>query len=166
MALGAAQIGFLLAMEKPMRSWLSRGRVWTTTVLINGLIMPIFLWHSTVMMLLVGGLFWLIPGLLVGEPGSMQWWALRPVWVLVYLSIMVLFLPVFLKLEKIASADNHRSTPLPVLMLASLTLCFGLALLAIGGVSGQGAFGINWWACLLPIGATIVIMLTGQKTNK
>lgn len=164
-ALAITQIGLLLSLEKPLRKWLSRGRVWTSTVLINGLIMPIFLWHSTVMMLIIGGLFWLFPTLLIGEPGSAQWWSLRPVWVIVYLSVMMLFLPLFLKLEKIASNNQFQSTPALALLLCALCMCFGLALLAAGGVTGQGLYGINWLACLLPVGAVIALSLINDSNE-
>ena len=162
LALGAAQIGLLLSLEGPMRRWLSRARVWTATVLINGLIMPIFLWHSTVMMLLIGALFWLLPHLLIGIPGSVEWWGLRPVWVMVYFVIMLAFLPIFLRLEKMATSLGHQQTVLPVLLSGALAMCFGLALLAGGGVSGNGIFGLNWLACLLPIGGALFITLSAR----
>ena len=88
LALGLMQIGFLLSLEKLMRKWLARSNVWTGTVLINGLIMPVFLWHSTVMMLLIGACFWLLPSALLAHPGTTDWWALRPVWVIVFLIFM------------------------------------------------------------------------------
>ena len=125
--------------------------------------MPIFLWHSTVMMLLVGCLFWLAPGLLVGEPGSVQWWSLRPVWVAVYLFIMLIFLPIFLKLEKIASSSSKTDTPLIIFLISAFSMCVGLALLAAGGVTGSGPYGMNWLACLLPIGASMAIALIGAR---
>jgi len=158
-ALATAQIAFLLSLEAPAKQWLAKGRVWTSTVLINGLIMPIFLWHSTVMMLIIGGLFWLVPNLLLAEPGTVQWWSLRPLWVIVYLAVMMVFLPLFLTLEKIASKNQQQSTPVAILMLSALSMCFGLALLAAGGVTGEGILGVNWLACLLPVGAIVALSL-------
>jgi len=163
MALGLTQIGLLLALEGPMRRWLSGGRAWTSTVLVNGLIMPIYLWHSTVMMLLIGGLFWLVPAVLVGEPGSTQWWSLRPLWVLVYFAVMMVFLPIFLKLEHIASTSDNRTTSTPVLLFGSFVMCAGLALLAAGGVTGGGALGLNWFACLMPVAGALIISYVGRK---
>ena len=162
MALAAAQIGLLLSLEGPMRRWLARGRVWTATVLVNGFIMPIFLWHSTVMMLLIGGLFWLAPAVLIGEPGSAQWWAFRPVWVLVYFAVMMMFLPVFLKLEKVATSGDTGHTPAWVLIISALAMCVGLALLAGGGVAGTGPLGVNWLACLLPVVGALVVSFVGS----
>ena len=151
LALGLAQIGFLISIEAPMRRWLSRGKVWTSTVLVNGLIMPIFLWHSTVMMLLVGLCFWLMPTLLSAIPGSGDWWLLRPIWIMVFLVIMLLLLPLFLGLEKAVTANERENSSLLRLFIGGVLMCGGLALLAANGVTGAGPLGLNWLACSLPI---------------
>lgn len=151
LALGLAQIGFLLSIEGPMRSWLSHRKVWTSTVLVNGLIMPIFLWHSTVMMLLIGASFWLLPNFLITLPGSSDWWMLRPVWVLVFLIFMLVMLPLFLALEKAITGKEREKSSLIRLSIGGLLMCGGLALLAANGVTGSGPFGLNWLACMLPI---------------
>jgi peptidoglycan/LPS O-acetylase OafA/YrhL len=51
-ALGVFQFGLLLALEGPMRRVLESLRLWTATVLINSMIMTLYLWHITVMVLL------------------------------------------------------------------------------------------------------------------
>jgi peptidoglycan/LPS O-acetylase OafA/YrhL len=53
LALAAVQFGLLLAIEAPMRRVLSRLRVWAATVLVNGMIMTIYLWHLTVLVIVV-----------------------------------------------------------------------------------------------------------------
>jgi len=151
MALGIAQIGFLLALERPMRRWLDKAKVWTMTVLVNGLIMPIFLWHSTVMMLLIGACFWLFPLVLLPLPGSIEWWTHRPLWVMVFMTIMLIALPLFLKLEKIITGSARTDVSSWRLGMAAICLCLGLAMLAGNGVTGNGPFGLNWLACSLPI---------------
>ena len=54
LALGVCQSGLLLALERPARRLLERGALWTATVLINGMIMTIFLWHVTTLLLVSG----------------------------------------------------------------------------------------------------------------
>ncbi len=162
-ALGLTQIGLLLSLEGPMRRWLARGRVWTATVLTNGFIMPVFLWHSTVMMLLIGLSFLLFPGVLSAAPGSTEWWAMRPIWVVVYFGFMLVGLPLFVALEKTASGANNRSAPLLILALGGILICAGLALLASGGVTGSGWSGLNWLAICLPIGGAALISLAGKS---
>ena len=163
LALGITQIGLLLALEKPIRNWLSRRRVWTTTVLVNGLIMPIFLWHSTVMMLLIGVCFWLAPSLLIALPGTLEWWSYRPVWVTVFMIVMLVMLPLFLLLEKIITSNPREDVSVVQLMIAAICMCLGLALLAGSGVTGSGALGLNWLACSLPLVGGFVAMFRLPK---
>ena len=66
--LGITQFGLLLAVESPMRRMLSGIRVWAATVLINSMIMTLYLWHLTVMVIIVA-LAYLAGGLGLGlEP--------------------------------------------------------------------------------------------------
>lgn len=162
-ALGLTQIGLLLAIEGPVRRWLSTPKVWTATVLVNGFIMPIFLWHSTVMILTIGFCFWLLPIVLSVEPGSAVWWAYRPVWIAVYFAIMMLSLPLFMWLEKKLGAGTSKHNTGLAVILFGLGMCGGLAVLAALGVSGKGLFGLNWLAILLPLVGVGALSLFGSK---
>ena len=85
LALGVAQTGLLLALEKPARRLLQRGALWTATVLINGIIMTVFLWHVTalvttvVLTITIGG--WERFFFLSIPPGTSTWWLTRPLWI-------------------------------------------------------------------------------------
>ena len=81
LALAAAQIGLLLCFEAPARRWLAHRIPWAATILVNGMIMTIYLWHSTVMMLLVGLAFWQLPAVLAPYPATAAWWWTRPLWI-------------------------------------------------------------------------------------
>lgn len=161
-ALGLSQIGLLLMLEKPIRRWLSKPVVWTSTVLINGIIMPIFLWHSTVMMLLIGAVFWLWPELLLTEIGSASWWAVKPLWIILYFAVLMAALPMFMKLEQLVSAKPTGRSFVAIVAPAGVLLCCGLALLAKGGVVGTGLFGLNWWAIGLPIMGVLILSGVGR----
>lgn len=162
MALGLAQIGLLISIEKPMRNWLSNAKVWTSTVLVNGLIMPIFLWHSTVMILMIGAAFWLAPNLLEAFPGTTGWWAARPIWLLSYFTVLLIALPLFLFFEGFSNKLSGSDNIVLVIICAGL-ICLGLAMLANGGVAGTGLMNINWLACLLPIVAATILVLFKHK---
>jgi hypothetical protein len=151
LSLGLAQIGLLLALEIPARRWLERKSVWTATVLMNGMIMTVFLWHSTVMMLVIGMGFWLWPGIFDVEPGSGIWWSARPIWVLVFSMATFPFLLVFMRVERMISNRVARKIPFWRLLTGAVMLGGGLALLALGGVGGTSLLGLNWTAVLLPI---------------
>ncbi len=163
LALATGQIGLLMLLEKPARRLLANRKPWAATVLVNGLIMPIFLWHSTVMMLLIGAAFWLAPFFLTAVPGSEQWWFYRPAWVMVYFAVMMTALPLFLLSERLVSAGNRTPRHISITLFGALMMCMGLAMLAAMGVAGAGSAGVNWAACLLPIFGFLIVTFGSRR---
>jgi hypothetical protein len=151
LALAAAQIGLVLMLEAPVRRWLENRVLWAATILINGMIMTIFLWHSTVMMLLVGLAFWQAPSLLSQQPNSPGWWATRPLWIAVYSVVSLPFLLVFARFERAPSGPEGRPVPVWLQLLGCAVACAGLAMLAFSGVGGSGWLGLRWLPLLLPL---------------
>jgi len=161
LALGALQGGLLLALESPIRRWLARLGPWTATVLVNGMIMTIYLWHLTVMVLIIG-LGVLMGGMGLGlEPGSVAWWATRPVWMALLAAVLLPFIAMFGRFER--AAGPTRALPAWRSVSGAVLVCAGLALLALDGIGGTGPLGIGIWAALLPfVGA----WLTGMPVKK
>jgi hypothetical protein len=151
LALAAAQIGLVLLLETPARRWLVRRVPWAATILINGMIMTIFLWHSTVMMLLVGLAFWQAPSVLAQHPGTAPWWWTRPLWVLVYAVVTLPFLLAFARFERPASGKSVRPAPVWLQLLGCVIACTGLAMLAMDGIGGGGWLGLRWIPLLTPL---------------
>jgi len=148
LALGAAQIGLVLLLEPLLKRFLAHRSFWAMTILVNGMIMTIFLWHSTVMMLLVGLTFWLWPSLLAPLPDTGLWWAARLPWLMVYSLATIPFLLVFSRFEHPAGVS--RSAPVWRQLLGIAVLCFGLAQLAMNGIGGQDPLGLSWIFMFLP----------------
>jgi len=138
LALGIFQFGLLLSLENPMRRALTGLRLWTATVLINSMIMTVYLWHITVMIVFIG-LLYLAGGFGLGfEPGTEAWWYSRIVWIVV---LLVLLLPVALLLSPLEgrSRNGDSAPPSPVRQIVgAMMLCLGIALLAMYGY-GIGA---------------------------
>jgi hypothetical protein len=156
LALGAAQIGLVLMLEKPIRRWLDRRIPWALTILVNGMIMTTFLWHSTVMMLMIGLAFWQLPVVLAPMPDTAPWWWTRPLWILTYAVATLPFLLVFSRFERPASADGAAPVPVPLQLVGCAVACLGLAMLALDGIGGNGWLGLRWVPLLTPlIGAGI-----------
>ena len=151
LALAAAQIGLVLMLEVPVRRWLERRVPWAATILINGMIMTIFLWHSTVMMLLVGLAFWVMPGVLAQQPASPGWWLTRPLWLLVYTFVTLPFLLVFGRFERPGAGSSRRSAAVWLQLLGCTISCAGLAMLALDGIGGDGWLGLRWIPLLTPL---------------
>ena len=136
LALGIFQFGLLLALEEPMRRALNGLRLWTATVLINSMIMTVYLWHITVMVIFAA-LLYLAGGIGLGiEPGTSEWWWSRPVWIAV---LFILLLPVALILSPLERRGRPADAKIPAparQITGALMICLGVALLALYGYGG------------------------------
>ncbi|MGQ0430542.1 MAG: acyltransferase family protein [Gammaproteobacteria bacterium] len=130
LALAAVQFGLLLSVEAPMRRVLGGLRIWTATVLVNGMIMTVYLWHLTVMVIMVA-LAWLAGGVgLRVEPGSGEWWLTRPLWIAVLYAVL---LPVAVLLATFERRPRPADAAVPAAARqvgGAVLLCLGVALLA------------------------------------
>jgi hypothetical protein len=147
--LGMIQIGLALALEAPVRRWLERPRPWTATVLINGMIMTIFLWHLTAATLIIGLALQLGGVGLTLEPGSGAWWAARPLWLSVYLAALIAFALIFGRFERGGAGGPPAAAWRQI--VGAVLVCGGLAFLAKDGIGGAGWLGLRWWVVLLPL---------------
>ncbi len=136
LALGIFQFGLLLALENPMRRALMGLRLWAATVLINSMIMSVYLWHITVMVVVIA-LLYLVGGVGLGiEPGTTDWWLSRPVWIAV---LLVLLVPIALLLSPLERRSRSPESTIPsaIRQVSGATMfCLGLSLLAMYGYGG------------------------------
>ncbi|MCR9093862.1 MAG: acyltransferase [bacterium] len=136
LTLGIAQSGLVLAAEPYARRVLDHAKVWTTTVLVNGLIMSVYLWHMTAMIAVYAGLYLAGTGLDL-LPNSADWWTSRPL----YLLAFTLFLfPLALLVQRFEKPVADLVTYSRRRLVAAATLvCAGLAMISAQGVaSGDG----------------------------
>lgn len=143
LALGALQAGLVLAVEDRARRWLRRPHLWTATVLVNGTIMTLYLWHVTVLVLVVG-LAYGLGGIGLGfSPNSSEWWATRPVWIVLLLAALLPFVAVFGRFERLARVRTGSPPPAWQSVAGAVAVCMGLAALALGGIGGAGPLGLR-----------------------
>ena len=161
LALGIAQTGFALALEPQARRMLERVWLWTSVVLVNGMIMSIYLWHLTGFVLVLVAA-WLLGGVgLAVEPGSAAWWAWRPVWFALYIAAT---LPLVLAFARFEQAREHPKAagkgdvPRWRLLSGLVLACVGLAATAVLSIaSPTGVLGVRFWIVVLPfIGGALV----------
>lgn len=164
-ALGVAQFGLLLAIETPMRRLLAGVKIWAATVLINSMIMTLYLWHLTVMVILVS-LLYLAGGFGLGlVPASSEWWATRPVWIIVLYACL---LPVALMLGPLERRARPAGAPTPSsvrLVLGALLICLGVAVLAFIGFGNAPLPGLDIGAFLLVVCGAGVSGLLPARTR-
>ena len=152
LALGAAQTGLVLALEGPMRRLLDRSRVWAATVLVNGTIMTVYLWHLTVLALLVG-LAKLAGGIgLRLPPGSEAWWLARIPWLAALAAGMALLLPLVGRFERASPPPASFRPSAPRVLAGAALVSAGIAYLTLGGIAAAGGAGVRG----VVVGATIV----------
>jgi hypothetical protein len=136
LALAVFQFGLLLSIEGPMRRVLDNLRLWTATVLINSMIMTVYLWHITIMVIFVS-LLYLADGFGLGlEPGTTAWWLSRPLWIAV---LYMLLLPVALLMSPFERRGRAADARIPSALRqvgGAMMFCLGIALLGRYGYGG------------------------------
>ena len=156
LALGVFQFGLLLALEGPMRRALDNLRLWAATVLINSMIMTVYLWHITIMVL-IGSVMYLSGGFGFGvEPGTQAWWLTRPIWIGV---LGVVLVPVALALSVFERRGRSPDAPVPSAgrqVVGAILVCLGIALLAMWGFGGAPIKGFGVGAFALVIGGAFL----------
>ena len=164
LALGLFQFGLLLAFESPMRRALDNLRLWTATVLINSMIMTLYLWHITVM-ILIGSVMYVSGGFGFGvEPGTSEWWMTRPVWIGVLMTSLV---PVALLLSPLERRSRPTNAVVPGSarqISGAIMICVGISLLAMWGFGGGPKPWLDVMAFVLVIAGSILSGVLSKHT--
>lgn len=153
-ALGAVQVGLVLALEPAGRRMLDRVGAWTATVLMNGMIMTVYLWHLTAFVLVMTIDWLLLGGLGLGPvPGTGEWWNTRPVWIAVYVVALLPMIAVFARHERsFGPIRGGRTVPRLRAVLGVVAICAGLGATAgLTITSPDGISGVRWWVIALPL---------------
>jgi fucose 4-O-acetylase-like acetyltransferase len=108
LAAAAAQFGLIMLLARPAQRWLRRPRPWLVVVGANSVVLTIFLWHMTAVVLLVGGLSW--AHLLPTPPvDSSAWWLWRVPWLIMLAIVLTALVAIFAPIE----ARSHRPPTAP-----------------------------------------------------
>ena len=159
LALGLFQFGILMSIEGPMRRVLESARLWAATVLVNGMIMTVYLWHITVMVVMVG-LLYLAGGLWLGvEPATAEWWLWRAPWIGFLIVVLV---AVALPLSAIERQGRSADASVPSAgrqIVGALLLCLGVALLAMFGYGGSPIPDLSIGSLELDVGSFLLVVV-------
>jgi hypothetical protein len=158
LTLGVFHTGLLLTLEGPARRWLQRLGPWTLTVLVNSRIMTLYLWHLTVMVVLIG-IAMKFGGIGLGaEPNSNTWWLFRLLWIVVLSGVLLVFVSMLGRYEQQAARKAPVTLATWRVVIGSVLLSLGLAFMALGGISDEGLIGLRF-EVVVPafIGAFLVL---------
>ena len=151
-ALAALHFGVIMLLQPAITRWLDRPGPWAVTILVNGLIMTIFLWHSTAQTLVYGAAAWLGGVGLRLEPGSAGWWRARPLWIAAMVAVLAVLVAIFGSFER---GTRRAAVPVPksarVQVVGTLALCLGVAFLAGLGM-GREDFP---WLRIIPLATAL-----------
>ncbi|QFT78218.1 acyltransferase [Erythrobacter sp. THAF29] len=159
LALGMTQTGLVLLLEPWGRRMLENLTLWTATVLMNGMIMTVYLWHLTAFVLVMVAA-WLLGGIGLGlYPGTAEWWWTRPVWFALYIIALLPMIAIFARHERsFGPVRGGRTVPRLRVALGVLLICIGLAMTAaISIASPEGITGVRLWVVAFPfLGAALL----------
>lgn len=159
LALGSVQVGLILLLTGPISVWLRRTRPWAWVILLNQMIMTIYLWHMTALIAVVG-LAVLMGGIgLSVDPGTAEWWSVRPVWLGLFTAVLVPLVLIFVRFES-GGRGGPEAAPGPVqATTGALITCGGLVMMALSGVAATTGLGVNWIA----LGAVLLGVFLATK---
>ena len=156
LALGILQFGVLMAIEQPMRRWLRSLTAWTATVLVNSMIMTIYLWHITVMIVVVAVAYSLGGIGLQYAPGSGAWWWAQLGWLLVLYAVLLPVALLIAPLERRPPPPETRIPPAARQIVGAVMICLGIALLARFGFGGGPSTAFDFVSLSLIVGGSAV----------
>jgi peptidoglycan/LPS O-acetylase OafA/YrhL len=96
-ALAVFQTGVATLLAPAISRWLRRRGPWKAVIAINSVILTVFLWHMTA--LLVALLALERAGLKLGSEPTVAWWLQRPLWLVAPGSVLAVLVAVFARFE-------------------------------------------------------------------
>jgi fucose 4-O-acetylase-like acetyltransferase len=160
--LAAFQMGAILITTPWANRRLARTEPWARTIVANGMIMTIYLWHITAMVIavwIVYSLGWTFPM----DPLSWQWWLSRIGWIAILAPFLAVLLGLFNRFERPAPASpvGPGLGKAVIACIGALAAAFGLAGLAIKGICSPGDFwGVPTGAILLLFVGSVMVGVT------
>lgn len=87
------QLGLIMLVRAPVTRWLRRPRVWKPVVAANSVILTVFLWHMTALLVVLGTLH--ATGMELRNEPTAVWWLERPFWLLAPALVLAVLVAVF-----------------------------------------------------------------------
>jgi hypothetical protein len=98
LALTVWQVGLVMLARERVSAWLARPRAWAAVVLGSSMVMTVYLWHLTALLVVVGLLYGV--GVPLPAPAGAGWWATRPLWLAGVGAVLALLVWLFARFER------------------------------------------------------------------
>ena len=126
-------VGLVLYFRAPMTRWLSGRAAWSAVVAANSMIMTVFLWHLTALLIAVVVLAPI--GLPQPDAGSVLWWVWRPLWLALLTVFLVPFVLIFHRFERPARSAVAQQMRIS---RRTVAVAVGCLVAGLGGLAGYG----------------------------
>jgi fucose 4-O-acetylase-like acetyltransferase len=98
LATAGTQLGLIMLVHDPVQRWLRGRRPWTLVVATNSVLLTIFLWHMSAVLVVAGTLAW--AGVLpTPEVDTAFWWLWRVPWLLMLSVVLAVLVAIFSRIE-------------------------------------------------------------------
>lgn len=160
--LGLSQLGLMELLRPPLARLAQRRKVAAVSEFANAKSLTIYLWHASVMSVLLGLL--LLLGAPMPEPLSPVWWATRPLWLLVLSGAVVAGAAALHRFEKISPAPTAGRLSPPLFSGAlsgrNAVAATVLAAAAVAVVLAAGSSSLSWLAATMLLAVSLAAVGT------
>jgi fucose 4-O-acetylase-like acetyltransferase len=133
-------VGLAMTFRAPITSWLRSRGPWKAVIAANSMIMTVFLWHLTAVLLAV--VFLYPAGFPQPEAGTAVWWTWRPLWLIALVVFLVPLVAVFGRFERAALASRTRPRESGERSARNRRVVTGTAFL-VAGLAGLAQYGFE-----------------------
>jgi hypothetical protein len=99
------QLGLIMLVRAPVTRWLQRPRAFKPVVAANAVILTVFLWHMTALLVVLAVLHAL--GISLRSESTPQWWLERPLWIVAPGLVLAVLVAIFGRFEWAAGRRLH-----------------------------------------------------------
>jgi fucose 4-O-acetylase-like acetyltransferase len=167
LATAATQLGLIMLLHDPAQRWLSRRRPWLVVVATNSVLLTIFLWHMSAVLVVAGSLSW--AGILpTPRVASTAWWLWRVPWLLMLSAVLAMLVAIFGRIE-LRRGRHAEGSSLPRLLLTVggyLAVVVGLLVNSVTSRFAHERFGVPLGALVAYLAGALVLRLMGVVPAK
>jgi peptidoglycan/LPS O-acetylase OafA/YrhL len=104
--LAVFQLGVVLMLRRSIASWTRRRQVWKAVVAVNAVVMTVFLWHMTA--LLIAFVVLEAAGFPIRSAPTAAWWIQRPLWLVLPAVPLAVLVALFARAETTSRRSHSR----------------------------------------------------------